>query len=495
MMKMNGRKMMKTALLWAALLVAAVTQAQTKIVVLTDTHVMAPELLVNDGSAWQHYLEYDPKLEDYSQQLFDAMIEQLKTETKPDMVFITGDLTKDGELLSHQYVARKLEELRQAGVKVLVVPGNHDYGTDGAVYFDGSETYPATTATRSEIEQLYSNFGFGSAFEREPTTMTYACQPFPGLTVIGIDSGVYGELSSTTLNWVCNKASEAYAATDRVIALMHHALIPHVTGIDKIPSLEAAVVDHETVRDRLIAAGVSMVFTGHLHIGDIAKDYAQDPSVLIYDVATGALVDYPNYYREVTISEDLQEIQVKTNQIRSIPGSDFSNSIARNRLQDAIRNFLRQYTGEGNILTRRIINEALNLAANAATYFAEGNEDQSSNAAQALTRLIELFNLASQFVDLDSLLEEAGLTKDDITTMIHSALENKTCYGMYGHESVTDDLTLTVPLRGLPRHDTGITSIQSSEAPTPYYSLQGVKVDKPSAGVYVKDGRLVIIRR
>ena len=256
------------------------------------------------------------------------------------------------------------------------------------------------------------------------------------------------------------------------------------------------MVDHETVRDRLIAAGVSMVFTGHLHIGDIAKDYAQDTSVLIYDVATGALVDYPNYYREVTISEDLQEIQVKTNQIRSIPGSDFSNSIACNRLQDAIRNFLRQYTGEGSSFVERIvINNALNLAAEAATLYAEGNEDQSTEAAKKLQSILELFNIASQFVDLDALLEEAGLTIDDITTMLHSGLENKTCYGMYGHESVTDDLTLTVPLRGLPRHDTGITSIQSSEAPTPYYSLQGVKVDKPSAGVYVKDGRLVIIRR
>ncbi len=111
--------------------------AQTKIVVMTDMHVMAPELLVNDGTAWHDYVASDRKLIDYSSQLFDLMIERIKTEIRPEWVFITGDLTKDGELLSHQYVSSKLNELLQAGIHTLIVPGNHDYGTGQALYYDG----------------------------------------------------------------------------------------------------------------------------------------------------------------------------------------------------------------------------------------------------------------------------------------------------------------------------------------------------------------------
>ena len=85
--------------------------AQKKIVVFSDPHVMAPELLVNKGKAWTDYLNGQRKMVDYSQPLFDEMMVRIKT-SKPDLVLITGDLTKDGEQLSHQYVISKLDELR-----------------------------------------------------------------------------------------------------------------------------------------------------------------------------------------------------------------------------------------------------------------------------------------------------------------------------------------------------------------------------------------------
>ena len=101
---------------------------KTKIVVLSDPHVMAPELLVSKGYAWIKYLNGQRKMEDYSQALFDEMVARIKDEIKPDLVLITGDLTKDGERLSHAYVKGKLDELRASGIRTLVIPGNHDRG-------------------------------------------------------------------------------------------------------------------------------------------------------------------------------------------------------------------------------------------------------------------------------------------------------------------------------------------------------------------------------
>ena len=115
-----------------------------KIVVLSDPHVMVPELLVNEGTAWTTYLSGQRKMEDYSQSLFDNMIERIKQDPRPGLVLISGDLTKDGEQVSHQYVTGKLDELRAMGIQTLVIPGNHDRGNNSdAVYYDGEDVNPS----------------------------------------------------------------------------------------------------------------------------------------------------------------------------------------------------------------------------------------------------------------------------------------------------------------------------------------------------------------
>ena len=94
--------------------------AETKITVLSDIHVMAPELIVNNGSAWQNYLAGKRTMLDNSTQLFDELIPQLIAD-KPDLLLITGDLTKDAEYESHQYVVDKLAEIEAAGIRVFVI--------------------------------------------------------------------------------------------------------------------------------------------------------------------------------------------------------------------------------------------------------------------------------------------------------------------------------------------------------------------------------------
>lgn len=65
---------------------------ETKIVVLSDPHVMAPELLASEGYAWTEYMDSQRKMVDYSQALFDEMVAKLKDEIRPDLVMITGSL-------------------------------------------------------------------------------------------------------------------------------------------------------------------------------------------------------------------------------------------------------------------------------------------------------------------------------------------------------------------------------------------------------------------
>ena len=305
----------RTLLLAILLIGMSFKSSAIKVVVLSDPHVMAPGLLKNEGTAWTTYLNGQRKMVDNSKLLFDDMITRIKENINPELVLITGDLTKDGEQVSHEYVTSKLDELRAIGIKTLVIPGNHDRGSNSdAVYYDGESTTAAPVATNEWFATQYANYGYGVSSEREGTTLTYACEPIAGLVVIGIDSGTDGNVSETTLNWVVEKATAARASGKKVIAMMHHPLIPHFTGVDNFVTT-AVVVNYQTVRNALADAGIRVVFTGHFHTSDIAKDWNADLTREIYDVNTGSLISYPCDYREVTMSADFSDMSITTGRI------------------------------------------------------------------------------------------------------------------------------------------------------------------------------------
>ena len=415
---------------------SATTLDPLKIVVVSDPHVMAPELLeeAEDSTAWKEYLAGQRKLVDYSQQLFDEMIRRIKDEIRPGLVLITGDLTKDGELLSHKYVANKLNELRASGIKALVIPGNHDGGNNSnAVYYNGETTRPATVITQNnQFISGYAKYGYGNGSELESNTLTYACEPIAGLVVIGIDSSS-GEIASTTLQWVAEKASAARLAGKRVIAMMHHPLIPHFTGVDSFVNT-ATVNDYETVRNTLADAGVSVVFTGHFHTSDIAKDWNGDMTKEIYDVNTGSLISYPCDYRVVTLSNDLSTMHITTEHISELPGDEeFSAEMAKGRLHDSVEKSVSDKGTAYSMISK--------TAADAFIIHAEGNENENSEAAETLKSLQSAASLGELFGVITS--DKAKAMKDMATSM----LEDKSNYGT-DRQNVTNDLTLDITLPG-----------------------------------------------
>ena len=307
--------------------------ADHKIVVIADPHVMPASLLPNTTSAdWATYIGSSRKLIDFSQSLFDQAVAEIKT-LKPDLVLIVGDLTKDGEKDSHVYVKGKLKELKDAGIQPLVILGNHDWGTSDAKVY-GATTTDALIYDKSQLKDFYADYGFGSS-ETESTTLTYACEPIPGLVVIK------------------TKAAAAKAAGKQVIAMMHHPLIPHITGGDEFvatshvlyPNSSDTGDGYKTVRNTLADAGVELIFTGHFHTSDIARDWNADLSKDIYDVNTGSLCSYPCDYRVVTLNDALNSVSVTTKSIttagNSLTGAAFSAATAKDRLTESVKNIIK----------------------------------------------------------------------------------------------------------------------------------------------------------
>ena len=77
--------------------------SEWKMCVVSDVHLMAPELLKSDGKAFQDYLSSDRKLLGESVEIMDSITNRLLAE-HPKVLLVTGDLTKDGERVSHQYL-------------------------------------------------------------------------------------------------------------------------------------------------------------------------------------------------------------------------------------------------------------------------------------------------------------------------------------------------------------------------------------------------------
>ena len=427
---MKKIKIQRMAVILAVLMNTIEMSSQIKMAVLSDIHVMAPELLISDGDAWQGYLAGDRRLVDYSRQLFDKALDEISNTVRPDYLIITGDLTKDGEAASHYYVKNKLDLIASSGIRVFIIPGNHDWGTSYAKYYDGATETAAETLTMSEMKSLYSSFEYGIA-EHEETTMTWCCEPDEGLVLIGIDSGANGILSETTLSWVCDKARRAYSTGKQVIALMHHPLIPHFTGVEDFVS-SAVINSYETVRNRLADAGVRVILTGHFHTSDIAKDFNANFTKEITDINTGSLVSYPCHYRVLTLSSDKSTLSVTTECIEELEDGDGFADIAKGRLKEAVENQVRAQGAAYSTVAPKI--------ADAFIYHAEGDEHRSAAAATTLTQMLGLANVARMF----GALPEEKISK--LEAMANSMLRDISQYQVEDRQNQTDDLILNITL-------------------------------------------------
>ena len=129
--------------------------------------------------------------------------------------------------------------------------------------------------------------------------------------LIGIDSGQTATVDEDAVTWACTKAKEAKDKGQQVIAMMHHALLPHIYAQELI-HMNSVVSNNEEIRDQLMAAGIKVMLTGHYHISDITR-YTNPQGQEIYDVCTGSPIAYPCDYRVLTFNDDFSRLKISQN--------------------------------------------------------------------------------------------------------------------------------------------------------------------------------------
>ncbi len=272
-----------------------------ELVVATDLHFLDPAI-VREGDAFTAAYAYgDGKQINYISQLVDVFVAEM-LERRPAAVLLTGDLTLNGERMSHLELARRLAALPQAGIPALVIPGNHDILNAFASGYNRDKMYDVRSVDPEEFAEIYADLGYGQAASRDTASLSYTWPLSDDLWLILLDTNLYerdgsrsipqnaGALPKETLAWLEGQLAEAESQGAEVITATHHNLLNHSSRLREGYTLDNA--------DEMLAVlekhGVRVNLSGHVHIQDIAGEKLGGRE--FYDIATSSYAVYTNQY-------------------------------------------------------------------------------------------------------------------------------------------------------------------------------------------------------
>jgi Rib/alpha/Esp surface antigen-like repeat protein len=343
------------------------TENTIEISVITDTHILANELISNHPE-YLDMLNVERKLFTQSEEAFREAIRKIE-ENNSQVIFVPRDLTRDNERASYEVFVEVMEDYVQNGEdrRVFVVPGNHDINNPAAYDYnvpEGEEPISLPFFTPAEFMDMFGPLVYDQAldlykdsvyfeeylaevnenYDRDPEDEYYAHGYLTyvsrvdmedngknGLTVIGIDSAIYsadsaaanqdvretgGLVTEPQMRWIVDHINAAHARNDVVALLSHHAFIPHFSGqhelLDEFILRNWDVpfestnpqVDGKTPLEVIADSGVSYLFTGHMHANDISSFTTNEGNTL-YDIETGSLVTHPVPVRHMTLTNQI----------------------------------------------------------------------------------------------------------------------------------------------------------------------------------------------
>jgi 3',5'-cyclic AMP phosphodiesterase CpdA len=296
--------------------------------IVSDLHLALPHTIWNHPSRF-HLVEV-------SISAFESVLEHL-TQLDLDFLLLPGDLTQHGERENHAWLQQRLAKLP---FPAYVVPGNHDV--------------PVVLANEQSIAFADFPYFYTKCGYEDPRQIYYIRELLPGVKLIGLNSNSFndqgeqvGRLDSKQLRWL----EEVLAASsdELILVMVHHNVVEHLPNQSRHPLANRYMLANSAELLQLLRRyGVKLVFTGHLHVQDVAYDRG------VYDITTGSLVSYPHPYRVLEFRRDRQGrewLQILSHRVESVP--DFPD----------LQHLSRQWMGDRSFpfLIKLLTNSPLNL--------------------------------------------------------------------------------------------------------------------------------------
>ncbi|MCR5522203.1 MAG: metallophosphoesterase [Clostridia bacterium] len=324
-----------------------------KFVMMTDTHYISRRMICGD---------------DYRDALNDiAVTEQaLRQAAKEDCdtIIITGDLTDDGDIYSHEDFVELLKEIKATGKRICVFFATHDFHHHRAYvrkkgdspvqfkslpwempYFDEKtcnfhdyvkdefsdlseeECRPqlVRAASPEEIWKMYYDFGPAQAYSVHESDFSYCVDLDENNRCLMLNDifrneealeDISASFTPDCLRWIERMISEAKRDGKYIFACSHHPFIPAVPAhrlMAGLRNLRSPYTVH-----MLADMGIDLVFSGHTHLADV--DFARSAKGnLIFNVATPSVRFFPPVYRMIDLDGEKGVINYSCVEVRKTP--------------------------------------------------------------------------------------------------------------------------------------------------------------------------------
>ena len=159
----------------------------------SDLHYMS-STTHDDGKAFWSMVEHDDgKIDQYSEEMLDTLVETA-IENHPTALALTGDITLNGERINHELLAKKLQKVQDAGIPVVVIPGNHDIQNKNAsTYFGDKREKAEYLESGKDFYDIYHEFGYDQSPNRDEASLSYVYPLDPSHWLLMMDSCIYDD--------------------------------------------------------------------------------------------------------------------------------------------------------------------------------------------------------------------------------------------------------------------------------------------------------------
>lgn len=271
------------------------------LLVATDLHYLSPQLTDDSDLSRRVLTEGDGRTLAYIQEVTEAFAAEV-IAAAPDALLLSGDLTFNGAAVSHTDLIETLTPIREAGIPVLVIPGNHDLNNTHAASFTEDSHEPQPSMTAEEFQAAYADFGYAQAISFDELSGSYLYPVRADLWVLMLDtnSGGYSTVPKETLTWVEEQLQLAEQKGAKVIAVSHQNLLLHNPRFDFGVRIGCAK-DLEALYEQY---GVLCNLSGHMHMQHILDGP-------VPEIAASSLPLSPNQYGVLTYDGATLSYQTK----------------------------------------------------------------------------------------------------------------------------------------------------------------------------------------
>lgn len=303
--------------------------APLKIQFITDTHYYSRKN-GTQGKAYEKDESKSQMVVKDSDLVLKRAFDMLCEDTSTDIVVLSGDTTRNGELTSHEEFIEMLRDLKKRGKRVYVITATHDFQDGGVTkgFVGDKQIEVPAVEDRHDLWDMYYEFGPNEAIATHPHSLSYVVQLAPGYRLFALNDdtnykpeGERGSgYSDDCMKWIMEQLEDAKANDQFVIAMTHHPMIspsPFYSIIGKGDMQR----NHETTREIFADAGLQVMLTGHTHVHNIGY-ITTEKGNRFYDIACGALIGCPPVMRNVVFDPKNAKVDVDTVFVDNVDGLD-----------------------------------------------------------------------------------------------------------------------------------------------------------------------------